>query len=149
MHKHGQNASKDCGNLLLEGAILVDILEVAHSIPRYYVNYKPSSGWSTPVLLVDIIWFLFRPLFVPLIDGIDIDLPQNAITRTTTLHSLFVATLEEEEEEVYDFSEYIEDIFDIACPSTELEAQNGASKSGKQNAESNVAEKANVLVVGN
>ncbi|RYC64149.1 hypothetical protein CHU98_g2052 [Xylaria longipes] len=44
--KDGQNASEDCGNLILEDASSVDVLEVAHNIPHSYANYKRSSEWN-------------------------------------------------------------------------------------------------------
>ncbi|KAI8949815.1 hypothetical protein F4801DRAFT_580073 [Xylaria longipes] len=122
--KDGQNASEDCGNLILEDASSVDVLEVAHNIPHSYANYKRSSEWRTPVLLVDIVLFLFRPLFGPRIHGTDTNSPQNAISFTGTLHSLFG--------DIYIFTERTEDPAALLTPSTDVKAQKGTQKSEEE-----------------
>ncbi|KAI1750474.1 hypothetical protein F4782DRAFT_532377 [Xylaria castorea] len=122
--KEGQNTSEDCDSLFPEDSSSDDVLEIAYNSPHSYTNFNPSSEWRTPVL-VDIIVFLFRPIFGSNIDDIDIDLPHHTISLAPSLHSLFG--------NIYIFTERTEDLADIMLPSIEVEAQKDAPKPEEEN----------------
>ncbi|KAI1272767.1 hypothetical protein F5Y07DRAFT_286290 [Xylaria sp. FL0933] len=89
MRKAGNDALDDDGNLLREDENSVDVLEVAHILPHSLVKTDAGSELSPSKQAALAILNMFDGGVVHLIEGTDIDRPRNALTLTTTLHSLF------------------------------------------------------------
>ncbi|KPM42283.1 hypothetical protein AK830_g4280 [Neonectria ditissima] len=89
MQRDGDDARDDDGNLLLEDANPVDVLEVAHILPHSLMKSDIGSELNPSKQAALAILNMFDSGVVHLIEGVDVDRPRNAITLTNTLHRLF------------------------------------------------------------